>query len=70
MINMDDDLLICQCANINVKDVKDFMTIYHEAPLYVVKGSLNIGRGCGSCQRKDNHITNIKLKEVYNYFKK
>lgn len=58
--------IICQCSNITVEDVKKLVRCYGDIPLYVVKESLRVGYGCGTCTRMNNPISETSLEEAYN----
>lgn len=61
---MNKNLLVCQCANVIVKDVLDIINAYNEIPIDTIKDILNIGHGCGSCQRSNTEVTDISLEKI------
>jgi bacterioferritin-associated ferredoxin len=60
---MKEDLVVCQCANVVVKDVVDIINAYPGLPAGTV-AALNIGLGCGCCVRQDSGVTDVSLSEV------
>jgi bacterioferritin-associated ferredoxin len=61
---MKEDLVVCQCANVLVKDVVDIINAYPDIAASTVSSALNIGYGCGCCVRKDSGVTDVSLGEV------
>lgn len=61
---MKEDLVVCQCANVLVKDVKDIINAYPGIATGTVVAALNIGYGCGCCVRQDSGVTDVSLGEV------
>ena len=61
---MKEDLVVCQCANVLVKDVVDIINAYPGLPAGTVSAALNIGYGCGCCVRQDSGVTDVSLGEV------
>lgn len=61
---MKEDLVVCQCANVLVKDVKDIINAYPGIAAGTVASALNIGYGCGCCVRQDSGVTDVSLDEV------
>lgn len=61
---MKEDLVVCQCANVVVKDVVDIINAYPGLPAGTVSAALNIGLGCGCCVRQDSGVTDVSLSEV------
>ena len=61
---MKEDLVVCQCANVLVKDVKDIINAYPGMAAGTVAAALNIGYGCGCCVRQDSGVTDVSLDEV------
>lgn len=62
--DMKEDLVVCQCANVLVKDVVDIINAYPGIPASTVSSALNIGYGCGCCVRQDSGVTDVSLGEV------
>ena len=61
---MKEDLVVCQCANVLVKDVVDIINTYPDIPASTVSSALNIGYGCGCCVRQGSGVTDVSLGEV------
>jgi hypothetical protein len=57
---LDDEVLICECFCVNVRDIRELFADSQEVDLLVLQNRLDLGKGCLTClKNKDSWIDKI-----------
>jgi len=57
---LDDEVLICECFCVSVRDIRTACAHLHEVDLRLLQENLSLGHGCQTCLRHlDSWVTKI-----------
>ena len=57
---LDDEVLICECFCVNVKDIRQACAAAQKVDIRLLQETLSLGEGCQSCTKRiDSWVNNI-----------
>ena len=63
-------MLVCQCNNVDIDSIREFLKEYPDCPKHIVKLALSVGTRCQQCVRGESQITDCTFEEAWDILNK